>query len=137
MLQEDTECTDTTSAKNIFITSLVAGASAGTVCDLIFFPLDTLKTRLQSQHGFMQSGGFKRVYQGLGPVMIGSAPAASVFFITYNGIKQNLQPYLPQQYHTFVHMTAAISSEVVKIFFAFALHQITSKINVKLYLQIK
>ena len=52
-----------------------SGASAGVVCDIVFFPLDTIKTRLQSQHGFQKSGGFTRIYQGIGPVIIGSAPA--------------------------------------------------------------
>lgn len=42
--------------------------------DLLFFPLDTLKTRLQTKEGFIRSGGFKGVYKGLGSVVVGSAP---------------------------------------------------------------
>ncbi|KAG7200612.1 hypothetical protein KM043_001170 [Ampulex compressa] len=113
MFHEDAAPAEFASARNVFITSLTSGALAGVVCDLMFFPLDTLKTRLQSQHGFMQSGGFRRLYQGIGPVMIGSAPAASIFFITYEGIKEFSQPYIPQQYHSFIHMGAASISEIV------------------------
>lgn len=52
-----------------------SGALAGIVGDVTLFPLDTLKTRLQSQHGFFQSGGFKHLYKGIGPVVLGSAPS--------------------------------------------------------------
>ncbi|OXU21376.1 hypothetical protein TSAR_005299 [Trichomalopsis sarcophagae] len=110
MLHAETKNNET---KNVFITSLISGAAAGVVCDIVFFPLDTLKTRLQSQHGFVKSGGFKRVYQGIVPVMIGSAPAASVFFVTYDGIKHILQPLLPHQYHSIIHMGAASCAELV------------------------
>lgn len=113
MLQDQQNPSEITGAKNVFITSLVSGALAGTSCDILLFPLDTIKTRLQSQHGFFESGGFRRVYQGIGPVLIGSAPAAAVFFITYEGIKDVLQPRVPQRYYAVVHMGAAIMSEVV------------------------
>ena len=51
-----------------------AGAAAGLIVDVALFPLDTLKTRLQSQYGFWKSGGFKGVYKGIGPTAVGSAP---------------------------------------------------------------
>lgn len=41
-----------------------AGAIAGLSVDVALYPLDTLKTRLQSQHGFYKSGGFSGVYRG-------------------------------------------------------------------------
>ncbi|XP_012261929.1 S-adenosylmethionine mitochondrial carrier protein-like [Athalia rosae] len=100
-------------SKNVFLSSMISGGVAGTVCDLTCFPLDTLKTRLQSQHGFMNSGGFGKLYQGIFPVMIGSAPAASLFFITYEGIKEYLQPKVPLSYHHFIHMGAASLGEMV------------------------
>lgn len=43
------------------------GAVAGMSVDIALFPLDTLKTRLQSQHGFRKSGGFSGIYRGVGP----------------------------------------------------------------------
>ncbi|XP_014207846.1 S-adenosylmethionine mitochondrial carrier protein-like [Copidosoma floridanum] len=107
------EAKRSTDAKNVFLAALISGASAGVVCDLLFFPLDTLKTRLQSQHGFVQSGGFKHIYQGIGPVMIGSAPAASLFFVTYDGVKFLLQPHVPDQYRSIIHMGAASCAETV------------------------
>ena len=42
--------------------------------DLLFFPIDTVKTRLQSSQGFFAAGGFKGIYKGIGSVVVGSAP---------------------------------------------------------------
>ncbi|XP_043526688.1 S-adenosylmethionine mitochondrial carrier protein-like isoform X6 [Frieseomelitta varia] len=121
MLQESNSAT-TAVTRNVFITSLISGAFAGTMCDFISYPLDTLKTRLQSQHGFFKSGGFKQLYKGLGPVMIGSAPSASLFFISYESIKVMFQPQIPEQYHAFIHMTAASLGEMMPLWEYFKLY---------------
>lgn len=47
---------------------------AGTSVDIALFPLDTIKTRLQSAHGFFKAGGFRGVYSGLSAAAAGSAP---------------------------------------------------------------
>ena len=48
---------------------------AGTAVDVILFPLDTLKTRLQSAEGFVKAGGFRGIYSGIASAASGSAPA--------------------------------------------------------------
>lgn len=73
-----------------FTTALLAGALAGTTVDLSLFPLDTLKTRLQSSSGFLASGGFTGIYRGVGSAIIGSAPGAALFFCTYEYSKSFL-----------------------------------------------
>jgi len=73
-----------------FTTALLAGALAGTTVDLSLFPLDTLKTRLQSSTGFISSGGFNGIYRGVGSAIIGSAPGAALFFVTYEHCKSLL-----------------------------------------------
>ncbi|KAF2965047.1 hypothetical protein GQX73_g8504 [Xylaria multiplex] len=73
-----------------FTTALLAGGIAGTTVDLSLFPLDTLKTRLQSSAGFFPSGGFRGVYRGVGSAVVGSAPGAAFFFCTYEGVKDVL-----------------------------------------------
>ncbi|KAI6842446.1 hypothetical protein KC315_g5284 [Hortaea werneckii] len=71
-----------------YLRSLVAGGIAGTTVDTSLFPLDTLKTRLQSSAGFWASGGFRGVYNGIGSAVVGSAPGAALFFVTYEGVKK-------------------------------------------------
>jgi solute carrier family 25 (mitochondrial S-adenosylmethionine transporter), member 26 len=73
-----------------FVTALLAGGMAGTTVDLSLFPLDTLKTRLQSAEGFFPSGGFRGIYRGVGSALVGSAPGAAFFFCTYEGVKSAL-----------------------------------------------
>lgn len=73
-----------------YLRSLIAGGFAGTTVDLSLYPLDTLKTRLQSPAGLLGSGGFRGVYAGVGSALVGSAPGAALFFVTYDGIKNAL-----------------------------------------------
>jgi len=73
-----------------FTTALLSGALAGTTVDLSLYPLDTLKTRLQSPNGFIVSGGFTGIYRGVGSAIIGSAPGAALFFCTYEYTKSFL-----------------------------------------------
>ncbi|KAL8707641.1 MAG: hypothetical protein Q9220_007379 [cf. Caloplaca sp. 1 TL-2023] len=76
-----------------FTSALLAGAVAGTTVDLSLYPIDTLKTRLQSSPGFYASGGFRGVYAGVGSAIVGSAPGAALFFVTYEEIKSQLRSY--------------------------------------------
>ncbi|TID28110.1 hypothetical protein CANINC_002702 [Pichia inconspicua] len=84
-----------TDNSNLFITSLISGGAAGTATDLAFFPIDTLKTRLQAKGGFFHNGGFRGLYKGLGSAVVASAPSASLFFITYDGCKRYFKSELP------------------------------------------
>ncbi|KAL8671537.1 MAG: hypothetical protein Q9168_003964 [Polycauliona sp. 1 TL-2023] len=74
-----------------FTPALLAGALAGTTVDLSLYPIDTLKTRLQSSTGFYLSGGFRGVYAGVGSAIVGSAPGAALFFVTYEEVKSRLR----------------------------------------------
>ncbi|KAI9744915.1 MAG: S-adenosylmethionine transporter [Claussenomyces sp. TS43310] len=86
--------TSTTSSITPFTTALLAGGIAGTTVDLSLFPLDTLKTRLQSPQGFLATGGFSGIYAGVGSAIIGSAPGAALFFVTYEYTKTLLSQRL-------------------------------------------
>lgn len=77
-------------ANPTFAHALLAGGVAGTTVDLTLFPLDTLKTRLQSSEGFFASGGFRGIYRGVGSAALGSAPGAAFFFCTYEATKSAL-----------------------------------------------
>ncbi|VDK65639.1 unnamed protein product [Anisakis simplex] len=66
---------------------LLCGACAGLAVDLSLYPIDTVKTRLQSAQGFKAAGGFKNIYRGMSSVAIGSAPGSALFFSTYTATK--------------------------------------------------
>ena len=57
------------------VVAVCSGGMAGITVDVVLFPLDTIKTRLQSAGGFTSAGGFHGVYRGLFSTVVGSAPA--------------------------------------------------------------
>lgn len=75
----------------------IAGAAAAFTVDILVYPLDTIKTRLQSSDyrklyrnanntGF-NPALFRGLYQGLGSIILTTLPASGAFFSTYEGIK--------------------------------------------------
>jgi solute carrier family 25 S-adenosylmethionine transporter 26 len=94
-----------------FYTAMFAGACAGLAVDISLFPLDTIKTRLQSEQGFLKAGGFRGIYSGLSSAAVGSAPNAAIFFVSYEFAKHKLETRLPSS--PVVHMTAASFGEVM------------------------
>lgn len=99
----------TTAFRNIKFANQLqqSGGTAGVAVDCILFPLDTMKTRLQSEQGFKAAGGFRTVYAGLGSAVVGSLPSAALFFLVYEGAK-NLLP----KNHSASVMVAASAGEV-------------------------
>lgn len=102
-----------------FTSALAAGALSGLTVDLLFFPIDTIKTRLQSAQGFWAAGGFSGVYRGLASTAVGSAPGAAVFFTTYESMKPALVRWMPGVFGSEgtlgpagVHMASASIAEV-------------------------
>ncbi|CAM9549681.1 unnamed protein product, partial [Discosporangium mesarthrocarpum] len=102
---------------------LQSGGMAGTAVDVALFPLDTIKTRLQSPQGFLKAGGLSGIYKGLGAAAVGSAPGgkkgngqaakiyypsgAALFFSAYEASKKALGETSPIS-----HMAAASVGEV-------------------------
>ncbi|KAJ1954741.1 S-adenosylmethionine transporter, partial [Dispira parvispora] len=91
---------------------LVSGGVAGMAVDTALFPLDTIKTRLQSRAGFRGSGGFSGIYSGLLSAMVGSAPSAAAFFVAYEYLKHSIGQNLGEKYAPVVHMLAASGGEI-------------------------
>lgn len=102
---------------------------------MALFPLDTLKTRLQSPQGFKKAGGFKGIYKGVGPQAIGSSPqgkffskkirhklliiilTAASFFLTYEALKFYIEPYTSKSLAPCMYMASAGVAEIVRICF--------------------
>lgn len=81
--------------------------------DVVLFPIDTIKTRLQSDRGFWRAGGFTGIYRGLAPAAAGSTPTAALFFCTYDGLKSYLGEHYNARNAPVVHMISASLAEVV------------------------
>ncbi|XP_068598822.1 mitochondrial S-adenosylmethionine carrier protein [Brachionichthys hirsutus] len=99
-----------------FVASLMGGGCAGMTVDLALYPLDTIKTRLQSQQGFYKAGGFRGIYAGVISAAAGSFPGAAAFFVTYDGTKSLLSPCggeASPQLTLATHMLAASFGELV------------------------
>ncbi|CAJ2512666.1 Uu.00g007850.m01.CDS01 [Anthostomella pinea] len=110
---------------NTHVDVILAGAAAAFTVDLMIYPLDTLKTRQQSQD-FVKTFAdpstqtklpsrqlFRGLYQGIGIVVVATLPAAGTFFTTYEAAKTFLgkhaaQVGLPQP---FVHSGASAIAE--------------------------
>ena len=93
---------------------MVSGAVAGFSVDIALFPVDTIKTRLQSKHGFFRAGGFHKLYSGIESVLLGSMPGASLFFFSYEASKNVLKTNLENDAYQFLaDMTAASIGETM------------------------
>ncbi len=107
----------------------IAGAFAAFTVDLIVYPLDTIKTRLQSPdykrlytngpNNAINRAFYRGVYQGIGSVIIATLPSSGAFFTTYEGVKSQLSernpifgssPLLPQP---LIHAAASGTAELV------------------------
>jgi len=103
------------SSPNTTTDILLAGAFAAFTVDLLIYPLDTLKTRLQSaSHSSASSIPLRGLYQGVGSVIIATLPSSGAFFLTYESSKSLLSPLssfgIPAP---FIHATASGAAELV------------------------
>ncbi|KAK1780185.1 mitochondrial carrier domain-containing protein [Copromyces sp. CBS 386.78] len=112
---------------------LIAGSIAAFTVDLLVYPLDTIKTRIQSRdyqdvYASQKPNSaikgtlgvqpptpalFRGLYQGIGSVIFATLPAAGVFFYTYESSKSFLSTTL----HTaipiaFTHSLASAGAEL-------------------------
>lgn len=95
-----------------FTVALISGGFAGFAVDISLFPLDTIKTRMQSSEGFLKAGAFRGIYSGLGPAAVGSFPGAAMFFATYDTSKSMLAKHTNSS-GLATHLTAASIGEVM------------------------
>lgn len=89
----------------------LSGGLAGAVAGIVSCPLDVIKTKLQAQGGFrpsrenvnvakktyhgvfgtataiLREDGFKGMYRGLGPMLLGYVPTWAVYLTVYNKVQ--------------------------------------------------
>jgi len=110
LFQDDEALHPASERQTSFLTALLAGGCAGTSVDVALFPIDTVKTRLQSPQGFLAAGGFRGIYRGIGAAAAGSAPGAALFFSVYETSKPVVREL--QQRHGILGDNPAISHMV-------------------------
>lgn len=96
-----------------FTLALISGGIAGTTVDCALHPLDTFRTRLQSEKGFWASGGFRGAYKGILSAAMGSAPGAAMFFSTYETMKKVMKTMSGDKEHPMHHAAASSCGEVM------------------------
>ncbi|CAD6505121.1 BgTH12-00616 [Blumeria graminis f. sp. triticale] len=101
----------------------IAGSLGGFMSGLVTCPLDVIKTKLQAQGGFRnqneninssnivyrgmvgtarviwQQEGFKGMYRGLGPIILGYLPTWAVWFTVYGRSKQFIGAHIESQFY--------------------------------------
>ncbi|CAF9909483.1 hypothetical protein IMSHALPRED_008376 [Imshaugia aleurites] len=103
---------------------LIAGAFAAFTVDVLVYPLDTIKTRLQSPDykrlytksstNALPRSLFRGLYQGIGSVILATIPSSGAFFTTYEGTKSILShTSLPTP---ITHSVASSAGELVSCF---------------------
>lgn len=106
------ECNSSYASSSIsLLKALLCGGFAGTTCDVLLYPIDTIKTRRQSPQGFSAAGAYGGLSRGLGAAAVGSAPGAALFFSVYETLKPFISSKLPAANPVVAHMIAAAAGE--------------------------
>ncbi|KNG82739.1 mitochondrial carrier protein [Aspergillus nomiae NRRL 13137] len=89
----------------------VAGAIAAVTVDFLVYPMDTLKTRIQSpnyNHLYKDATGaikrdvlFRGLYQGVWSVVLATVPSCT--FLHYTSAHTHYPPYTQTYKHTHAH----------------------------------
>lgn len=109
------------------LTLLQAGAFAAFSVDLLVYPLDTLKTRIQSHdyeklyrnsNGTLNRSLFRGLYQGVGSIILITIPSSGAFFTTYEALKFGLKDWIPPNSSIYlpqpaIHAVASGTAELV------------------------
>lgn len=116
--------------RNDTFIQLLAGGTAGTVGAIVTCPLEVIKTRLQSSakatlnvdnHSMIKcfkiivkNEGWKALFKGIGPNLVGNAPSRAIYFSTYSSVKRSLnRSFVNYPEHPLIHMTSAASAGFV------------------------
>ncbi|GAA5833097.1 hypothetical protein JCM3766R1_001392 [Sporobolomyces carnicolor] len=103
--------------------SMLAGAGAGLVTSVVTCPLDVIKTKLQAGGAFNRDpngligtfrhiwthDGFRGLYRGLGPTIIGYLPTWAIYFFVYDQVKGRMSRIRGPD-DAISHITAAMTA---------------------------
>ncbi|CAK0762369.1 hypothetical protein CVIRNUC_002950 [Coccomyxa viridis] len=105
--------------------NMAAGGTAGAFVEAVLYPLDTIKTRLQtatsqkSMKAMWKSGGNKALYKGLMGNLAGVLPASAIFMGVYEPIKQHVEKRVPDNRQFLASLSgglgAGLAASVVRV----------------------
>lgn len=99
----------------------VAGGVAGGLSTVLIYPIDTIKTVIQTKKDihsvkdalrFVKKGGICNMYSGLTPALIGSIPSSALYFGTYELVKSKLSKVCSSRRHL-TNIVASASGNVM------------------------
>jgi hypothetical protein len=103
----------------------LAGGLAGGIANAIIFPIDTIKTMLQTNPNIkspqqalklIHNAGLDKLYSGFVPAVLGSVPSSSLYFGTYELAKKALRNNYNITNRHIIHTLAASSGNVASSF---------------------
>lgn len=104
----------------------IAGGLAGGIANAIIYPIDTIKTMLQTDKSLKSSSqvvnelkkkGLRRIYGGSVPAILGSIPSSALYFGTYEFVKSELSgKWNGTLSRPLIHMIAASAGNVASSF---------------------
>lgn len=93
-----------------FELAVLAGGCASATVDVCIYPIDTLKTRLQSPQGFRAAGGYSGLFSGVGAAALGAVPGGALFFGVYEFTRSNLHEQFSPVYTWSLDAVAACTA---------------------------
>ncbi|KAL0276584.1 UNVERIFIED_CONTAM: hypothetical protein PYX00_004132 [Menopon gallinae] len=106
-----------------FSIHMTAGAIAGVMEHCVMYPLDSVKTRMQSLSPnvnynsisdaikvVVRQEGIFRLVRGMSAVVIGAGPAHALYFSCYEHLKDKLQTKTARPYYTVAGLSGAIAT---------------------------
>ncbi|ETW55816.1 hypothetical protein PFUGPA_02151 [Plasmodium falciparum Palo Alto/Uganda] len=72
--------------------NLITGAISGAIVDAVLFPIDYIKTNIQTNNSFSIYDP-RKLYNGILPTLIGTVPASAFFYCFYELSKKLLTDY--------------------------------------------
>lgn len=102
----------------------LAGGLAGGVTNAIIFPLDTIKTMMQTNSklnnfdniaNYLSKKGISKIYSGFIPAVVGAIPSSALYFGTYEGIKRSLKEKTNWN-RQLIHVISAASGNLASSF---------------------
>lgn len=104
------------------LASLLAGGLGGILQDAVYYPFETIKSRIQVKDfdqasspriNYMESAKKTSLFAGFSTILYVSFPATALYFLGYDGTKYYCAKYFPGLSAHLVSMAGGISAEVL------------------------